>query len=1061
MGQYTEAVQKLYVAYFNRPADPGGLRFWEDIVTANGGDTSAVSNAFAVSTEYQTTYAGKNSLQLVDQVYQNLFGRGGEVGGLLYWSNKLDTGALSLSNIVTAISASAVGTDADAYASKVAAGTAFTNALDTAAELLGYSGTDANNAAKTFMSRVTDAATLATEIAALDTTVNTVVEIGNGQNNKGTTYNLTTSIDGFVGGKGNDTFKAVTSNQAQTLTSFDDLDGGAGIDSLVVVSDSNKAVTLPTSIFIKNIEKATLTADNTITGSTASWTGLTSLTTSTLGGFDLTAASTTALNMTDGVQAAGMAKINGGSSVNLNLSGATTGEVSVAGATGAVVINRATTGAVNAGTITVNGGTTIDITQTATNAVNTTQTNGSVTVIGTAATTTVTVKAAAEASAKTGVGINDNSVTITDVNNGKDAAGSIKNVSVDGFDSATINGNAVSTLVLANGTGAVTINNDGMTTPTNKTLAVTLNKVNGSLEDMDIYTTLNLTLTGADSALDTITMSKLTTLNIAGTKSVTLDSGKALSSLTSIVVTGSAGLVSNGLQSMGKLATVSTAGSTGSSTVTITGNVTAYTGGAGVDNVTVTAGSTKAIALGDGNDALTLQGDTAPTAALAGGGGTGDVLGVTANLAAAASADSKFAGLVTGFERVVLSGSTNQTVKLDVLGGFNHVTTSGGNGLTLSNLPTGGTLALNGAGTAYTISHGSFAAAASDTINLSLSSAAAVSFASTGITATDVENFVIANDDTNATPAGDFINAVTILGTSAKSITVSGDAGLTLTAASTALTTVDASGISKGGFVFVSGALAGAAVIKGSATGSNDVNVSAATKAVTYTGGTGVDLVTVAGTGLNHSLTLGDGANTVVGGDATGAVTVGAGAGDDIVTLGTGNNVVSLGAGANQFTATSGNNIYTGGAGVDTVTVGGGSNTLTLGTGADIVTFTAASKSVNVYSSITDAHAGVVINLPNLGTETFTATKVTLAATAVFQDYANAVVAAGGNASVNAASGWFQFGGDTYYVQSRHDGSGAPSFVNGTDFVIKLTGTVDLATATFNGAAAANSLTLA
>ena len=46
-----------------------------------------------------------------------------------------------------------------------------------------------------------------------------------------------------------------------------------------------------------------------------------------------------------------------------------------------------------------------------------------------------------------------------------------------------------------------------------------------------------------------------------------------------------------------------------------------------------------------------------------------------------------------------------------------------------------------------------------------------------------------------------------------------------------------------------------------------------------------------------------------------------------------------------------------------------------------------------------------------------------------------------------SSSGWFQFGGDTYVVT---DVSTATSFVNGTDMVVKLTGLVDLSTATFD-----------
>lgn len=74
----TEAIQKLYVAYFNRPADTAGLNFWKSVVDAAGGDTSAVSQAFSQSREYADLFVGKSSAEAIDIVYVNLFGRHAE-----------------------------------------------------------------------------------------------------------------------------------------------------------------------------------------------------------------------------------------------------------------------------------------------------------------------------------------------------------------------------------------------------------------------------------------------------------------------------------------------------------------------------------------------------------------------------------------------------------------------------------------------------------------------------------------------------------------------------------------------------------------------------------------------------------------------------------------------------------------------------------------------------------------------------------------------------------------------------------------------------------------------
>ncbi|MDE2431118.1 MAG: DUF4214 domain-containing protein, partial [Burkholderiales bacterium] len=165
MANYVTDIQQLYVAYFNRPADPAGLNYWNAVVAANKGSTTAVSAAFAGSAEYKAAYAGMNSTQIVDKVYQNLFGRSAEPNGLAYWALVLDQKNATIDNVVTTIANAALGTDATAYKNKVTAATSFTNALDTNAKIVGYEGDAALNIGKAFISSVTDDASLAKALA--------------------------------------------------------------------------------------------------------------------------------------------------------------------------------------------------------------------------------------------------------------------------------------------------------------------------------------------------------------------------------------------------------------------------------------------------------------------------------------------------------------------------------------------------------------------------------------------------------------------------------------------------------------------------------------------------------------------------------------------------------------------------------------------------------------------------------------------------------------------------------------------------------------------------------
>lgn len=177
---HVAAVQQLYVAYFNRPADTAGLDYWTNVVAAQKGSTALVSAAFAAEAEYKTEYTGLSNADVVNKVYLNLFGRPAETAGKAYWADLLDKKAITIDKVVAEIAKAALTTDATAYANKVTGATAFTNALDTTAEQNGYRGAAANALAKTFVTSITSDAslTVATAPATLNATVSKVVIAG-------------------------------------------------------------------------------------------------------------------------------------------------------------------------------------------------------------------------------------------------------------------------------------------------------------------------------------------------------------------------------------------------------------------------------------------------------------------------------------------------------------------------------------------------------------------------------------------------------------------------------------------------------------------------------------------------------------------------------------------------------------------------------------------------------------------------------------------------------------------------------------------------------------------
>jgi hypothetical protein len=150
-------IQELYVAYFNRPADVAGLKFWSDILAANPGAYRDIVQDFSNSAEYLQAFRGLDSRQVVDTVYQHLFGRHAESAGVDYWAGLLDNKAVTIGNVVTEVAHGALGKDKIVIDGRVAVATAFTDHLDLKLEQLAYTGSGPNRIAADYLATIVDA----------------------------------------------------------------------------------------------------------------------------------------------------------------------------------------------------------------------------------------------------------------------------------------------------------------------------------------------------------------------------------------------------------------------------------------------------------------------------------------------------------------------------------------------------------------------------------------------------------------------------------------------------------------------------------------------------------------------------------------------------------------------------------------------------------------------------------------------------------------------------------------------------------------------------------------
>lgn len=99
---------RLYWAFFLRTPDLGGMDYWVGRLTA-GKTLASVAKQFATSSEFQTKYGSKTNSQFVTLIYQNIFDRNPDAGGLAFWTQKLDTQAKTRGDVMVNFSESSEG----------------------------------------------------------------------------------------------------------------------------------------------------------------------------------------------------------------------------------------------------------------------------------------------------------------------------------------------------------------------------------------------------------------------------------------------------------------------------------------------------------------------------------------------------------------------------------------------------------------------------------------------------------------------------------------------------------------------------------------------------------------------------------------------------------------------------------------------------------------------------------------------------------------------------------------------------------------------------------------
>ena len=96
---YRDQVQIMYVAYYGRPGDAGGLDFWAVKLEEVNGNLKEIINEFGTSKEFTDRFGDLDDEELVDNIFLQLLGRPADSGGLNFYVNGLREGRFTLASI--------------------------------------------------------------------------------------------------------------------------------------------------------------------------------------------------------------------------------------------------------------------------------------------------------------------------------------------------------------------------------------------------------------------------------------------------------------------------------------------------------------------------------------------------------------------------------------------------------------------------------------------------------------------------------------------------------------------------------------------------------------------------------------------------------------------------------------------------------------------------------------------------------------------------------------------------------------------------------------------------
>ncbi len=180
----TNIVEAIYIGYFGRAADPSGDAYWLNEFNSGGISEAGMAASFSVQPEATTQYpflanpSGATVAQIdafIGSVYQDLFDRAPDSGGLTYWQSQLESNLgnpQAVGQFIVNVISGAQGSDQTTLMNKITLADYYTQQLSNAD--IPYTSSAAALAHSSVASVTSDPSTVTSAEASINQWISTV-----------------------------------------------------------------------------------------------------------------------------------------------------------------------------------------------------------------------------------------------------------------------------------------------------------------------------------------------------------------------------------------------------------------------------------------------------------------------------------------------------------------------------------------------------------------------------------------------------------------------------------------------------------------------------------------------------------------------------------------------------------------------------------------------------------------------------------------------------------------------------------------------------------------------